>query len=645
MVSERFRPRLYESLNMLIPAALYAGLLGGMPYRWPAWWFGLAGAATVFYTALAVKRKRSHYHRFALFMAGMLIAGVTAYTGQRWLHMAYIPYALAVSLFFSMNTTLIMLIAVPLFEVLNLASGIGLYEELSLLLFTALAALMGMVSRRLMDRENAAAKAGRYAYDETDRSSFRGLEREKDPEIRDTLRTVMFTVMPDSASLFLLQKGELALRCSTAEETETLHAGLIHDALGEGRTMVARSTKKKRPEAGYRRRGRVSSVTAVPVKDGRLTLGVLAADSKHQAAFTERDLRALELFASRIAGVLGRQRVQAEIERTNLGLKALQQESAKLVTTLDMETVLDMAMEGMRNIAPLNMALFLKENKSYRLVRTEGLEPPERKRYSMKGTLAETAVQGRQRIYISNMVGHSPPALPFENAGTASALMLPLLYQEETLGVMVFISPETDSMSPHQLDLLGILGNQAAVSLKNAMLHEAFRQEAITDGLTGLYNHRHFQEIFDGELRRLKRSPGPLSLILVDIDFFKKINDTYGHPAGDAVLRKTAAIMKKTLRGIDIPARYGGEEFAALLIESDTRGAMQTAERLRKKILETPFRVDGHTVNITVSAGIASCPGDARAKADIIDRADRALYHAKRTGRNRVIPWASLSPR
>lgn len=644
MVSERFRPRLYESLNMLFPAALYAGLLTGVPSRWPAWWFGLAVAAAVFYTVLSIKNKRSHYHRFALFVAGMLIAGVTAYTGQSWLHMAYIPYALAVSLFFDMNTTLIILISVPLFEVRNLAFGSELYEEVSLLLFTAAAALMGIASKRLLDRETTAAMSRYSAYAEIDRSSWRGLEREEDPEIRDAMKTVMFTVVPDSASLFLLSKGELRLRCSTQEWMETLQGGLIHDALAEGRTMVAGGAKKKNPDPGYRRRGRVSSAAVVPVKDGRFTLGVLAADSKHPGAFTERDLRALELFAGQIAGVLGRQRVHAEIERTNLGLKALQQESAKLITTLDMETVLDMTMEGMRNIAPLSAALFLKEGPGYRLVRTEGLQPPERKRYSLKGTLAETAVQGRQRIYISNMVGHSPPALPFDNAETASALMLPLLYQEEALGVVVFISPETDSISPHQLDLLGILGNQAAVSIKNAMLHAAIRQEAITDGLTGLYNHRHFQEIFDGELKRLKRSPAPLSLILLDIDFFKKINDTYGHPAGDAVLRKTAAIMRKTLRGIDIPARYGGEEFAALLIESDAKGAMQTAERLRMRILETPFNINGHTVNITVSVGVASCPGDARAKADIIDRADKALYHAKRTGRNRVIPWASLSP-
>lgn len=643
MVSERFRSRFYESLNILLPAALYAGLLAGVPSRWPAWWFGAAAATLVFYTGLSVRKRTSHYHRFALFVAGMLIAGLTAYTGQRWLHMAFIPYALTVSILFSTQTALIILASVPLFEVRHLASGVGLYEEISLLVFTAAAVLMAIASKRLQEKETAAAKLRHHAYTEGDQFRWKGLEREKDPEIRDILKTVMFTVMPDAASLFLLRTGELALRCSTDEGLEILHRGLIHEALNEGRTMVARTTKKKELSPGYSRRGRVSSMAAVPVKDGRFTLGVLAADSKHLAAFGEHDLRALELFASRIAGTLGRQRIQAEIERTSNGLRVLQEESSKLITTLDIETIFDMTVQGMRNIAPLDVALFLKEHQGYRLVRTEGLYEPETKRYSLKGTLAETALQSRQRIYISNMMGHSPPALPFEHGETASALMLPLFYQEEALGIMVFTSPETDPISPYQLELLGILGNQAAVSLKNALLHEAIRQEAITDGLTGLYNHRHFQEIFDGELRRTKRNPGPLSLLLADIDFFKKINDTYGHQAGDTVLRKTAAVMKKTLRGIDIPARYGGEEFAALLIESDTKGALQTAERLRKRILETTFHANGHAINITVSMGIASCPADAQLKADIIDRADKALYQAKRAGRNRVIPWASLS--
>jgi diguanylate cyclase (GGDEF)-like protein len=209
---------------------------------------------------------------------------------------------------------------------------------------------------------------------------------------------------------------------------------------------------------------------------------------------------------------------------------------------------------------------------------------------------------------------------------------------------MALVSSNTDPLSPRDMELLMVLVNQSAISIKNAMLHAEIKRKSITDGLTGLFNHKHFQERFDHELRRTLRSKKPISLFLMDIDFFKKINDTYGHQAGDEVLRHVSGVLKGALREIDIPARYGGEEFAAVLVETDKKSAVMTAERLREELAASLIRAEGHEIRITASFGVASYPLDADTKDEIIGKADKALYHAKQNGRNMVVTGSKAWP-
>jgi diguanylate cyclase (GGDEF)-like protein len=124
---------------------------------------------------------------------------------------------------------------------------------------------------------------------------------------------------------------------------------------------------------------------------------------------------------------------------------------------------------------------------------------------------------------------------------------------------------------------------------------------------------------------------------------FKEINDTYGHPAGDRVLKDVTNIVRKTVRNIDIPARYGGEEFAVILLGTETRGAMNMAERLRKAVMNTTFSAEKNIFKLTVSIGISTYPHGIRRKEELIERADKALYHAKRTGRNRSVLWSEIN--
>jgi two-component system cell cycle response regulator len=163
---------------------------------------------------------------------------------------------------------------------------------------------------------------------------------------------------------------------------------------------------------------------------------------------------------------------------------------------------------------------------------------------------------------------------------------------------------------------------------------------ATTDGLTGLTNHRTFQTKFAEMLERAARHNHKVALLLCDVDFFKKVNDGYGHPVGDEVLRRVARVLQEVPRKIDIPARYGGEEFAVLLDNVDVAQAKAVAERIRQEIQKVVVETEKGPLSVTESIGVAAFPEDGRDRATLIERADLALYHAKHTGRNRVVTWA-----
>ena len=177
---------------------------------------------------------------------------------------------------------------------------------------------------------------------------------------------------------------------------------------------------------------------------------------------------------------------------------------------------------------------------------------------------------------------------------------------------------------------------------KIAQLNEAkirMEQLAVTDGMTGLYNYRYFREQLSHEMDRAIRHNLELSLLMMDIDFFKNYNDLHGHPAGDDVLRTLADLIRRNLRKIDIPARCGGEEFAVILPETGDRAAAIVAEKIRQLVEATPIPFEEQQPNgrLTVSIGVATYPVDARDEKQLIEVADRRLYRAKQMGRNQVV--------
>ncbi len=184
----------------------------------------------------------------------------------------------------------------------------------------------------------------------------------------------------------------------------------------------------------------------------------------------------------------------------------------------------------------------------------------------------------------------------------------------------------------------GELGELAAafndMAARIAAQTAALTEVAISDPLTGLHNRRSFQARLAEETERARRSAGPFSLLMLDLDRFKALNDRYGHPAGDTALRAVAAVLKQELRTVDLPARLGGEEFGVLLPDTDERAALLAAERLRAAVAVCPIVHEDATLAVTASVGVACCPGHADTGEGLLRAADRALYQAKRAGRN-----------
>ncbi|MEN9938562.1 MAG: hypothetical protein RLZZ387_5141 [Chloroflexota bacterium] len=257
-----------------------------------------------------------------------------------------------------------------------------------------------------------------------------------------------------------------------------------------------------------------------------------------------------------------------------------------------------------------------------------------------------------ETIVVENYARH-PRALPiFKELGVQSVLAALVAAGDERLGVLVlYRQREGAPFTSHDMLLIEAVGRQAGVAIRNAQLYEAQRRLATTDGLTGLYNRRHFFELAEQEMVRARRYGHPLSVILLDIDHFKQINDRHGHQVGDIALRAAAACCRDTLRAVDLHGRYGGEELVFLLPETGPEGAAQAAERMRAAIDHLPvIDAAGGLVRLSASLGVAAlAPWNDVGLYQLLGRADQALYAAKRAGRNRSCVWddaevCSVSP-
>ncbi|MBA4384627.1 MAG: GGDEF domain-containing protein, partial [Anaerolinea sp.] len=220
-----------------------------------------------------------------------------------------------------------------------------------------------------------------------------------------------------------------------------------------------------------------------------------------------------------------------------------------------------------------------------------------------------------------------------------SILVVPLKIGSKNIGIITTQSYKPNMYTKDDRETLELLAANVAIAIENARLFDEVQKLATTDPLTQLFNRRKFEETASKEFERSLRYNRPLCAIMIDLDQFKIVNDTYGHLAGDQALASLAALCKNNLRNIDILARYGGEEFIILLPETTLPEAMSTAERLRRECEITPIYSAHGQILITISLGLAELNKTCNTLEELIDRADQALYASKHAGRNKTTLW------
>lgn len=233
--------------------------------------------------------------------------------------------------------------------------------------------------------------------------------------------------------------------------------------------------------------------------------------------------------------------------------------------------------------------------------------------------------------------------VPGEEKRDGAYIGIALKSQNETIGVIGIDCPVKYGLTVEDMDFLALTSHQISAGIEKSTLFTKTEELAQLDGLTGLYNHRVFKERLVQEVNRRNRSGKPLSLIMLDIDHFKRFNDSYGHQAGDAILKELAAVIKGQCRytTMDMCFRYGGEEFAVLLSELELNIALKVAERIRRVVEKHPFGIKSRhpETTLTVSLGVAGMSGsDDLHPEELLKQADDALYRSKKAGRNRVMP-------
>lgn len=341
-----------------------------------------------------------------------------------------------------------------------------------------------------------------------------------------------------------------------------------------------------------------------------------------------------------------------EIEVTNRELKshvkelsALFQLNQAMISTLDLNVLFDRILQVLGDLLQCSDFVLLLYNPGVdelEIRKTVGIDSERINgvTFRLDEGITGLAAKTQKLLYIHDLAADNR-SLDYKTGllGAGSLVSVPLAVKNRLVGVLNLHKEYTDGFTEAELKMVQAVANQAAIAVENARLYERARDLSNTDELTNLANRRHFQEILKRETAHARRYHLPLSLIMADIDHFKKFNDIHGHLIGDTVLKKVAALLLQNTRGIDLVGRFGGEEFIILLPKTDKEGAVDAAEKLRQRMAEETFVISDHAGPLTLSLGIAEFPKDSNDIYELIDLADRALYQAKESGRNRVAVW------
>jgi diguanylate cyclase (GGDEF)-like protein/PAS domain S-box-containing protein len=385
------------------------------------------------------------------------------------------------------------------------------------------------------------------------------------------------------------------------------------------------------------------SAMALPLIAGQKKLGAILLAYTDVHKFQLEEISIGEQAAGLIALTLEKFHAVEDASKRAEESEILRKAGAAVAATLHSEEAIDRILEQLYLVIPYDSASvqLLRENE-LEIVGGRGWDNPKEVlglRFPVPGDNPNTVVLQTGKPYILGdaVKIHSSFKEDGPHKHIRSWLGVPMIVRGQITGLLAIDSTQLNCFTPNNVKIATTFADQVAIALENARLFEEVQNLALTDALTGLYNRRGLFEIGHIEFSRSLRLKRSFSVIMLDIDHFKDVNDRYGHPVGDQVLQFMASELRSAVRDADIVGRYGGEEFAIFLPGSDGKGAMELAQRLRGTIEKTLFYVEENEIGITISLGVAEYNENNPNLETLFARADQALYVAKHKGRNRVI--------
>jgi diguanylate cyclase (GGDEF)-like protein len=385
----------------------------------------------------------------------------------------------------------------------------------------------------------------------------------------------------------------------------------------------------------------VRSAVYVPMRINDRTIGVISVQSEHEAAFTERDLELLVAIAEQGAIAVENSQYLERAEQRARELKLLSEVSRALSAQLSLRTLCQTVCREVRRVmdAPIFLVSLLAGERDTMHIEfvAEGDAEIELADYPLAGTLAEKVITSNEAIVLQNReeLTIGPRHILKTGGPTVRSLaMAPLRLADRCIGILTAQSYMEGAYRDSDVRLLGAIAEQMALAVQNAQMFREAQNRADRDPLTNLYHHRYLKTRLDEEIERARGDESEVAVLMLDLDDFKLVNDTHGHPAGDEALRVLTGVLHATCRSADIVGRYGGDEFLVILPATTADRAHVIGARIRDAVSSRRLRLpSGAAVPLRASIGIATYPADGATASDLIQRADAALYHSKRHGR------------
>ncbi|HSC87142.1 MAG TPA: diguanylate cyclase, partial [Polyangiaceae bacterium] len=537
---------------------------------------------------------------------------------------------------------------------------LAVFSGLNVVLFRGEVSRVRSLSKKHMDGELLRLKEAARAYrlvgagDAPGDRALHSAVEEVRHAVRFALDLVQGSLGARTAALLLVDGNrrlivhEAVSDLALADAPQLGFEGIFSAALTRREPVVLGTGRAAGLERLYLERPDGRPVAIVPLLEGTQVRALLVVERRSAEPFAPSEVEALGRASHFVLRSMQNERVFASLERQSREQGKLYRAAESLAALTSEAEVIEVGVESARALAAFDFAavtLFHKKSGAHEIcaVSGEGADQLVGRTFRHNAGLVSMVVANRHALPYRGEYepsrqsvfsrGLEPPPMP-------SLLVLPLIVHERVLGTLVLGSGERGAFDDNVRPTLEVLASHMAVSLANARMLKRLEEQATTDGMTGLLNKRTLILEAERRIKSAERFKKPLSVMVTDIDHFKKVNDTYGHDIGDVVIKGMGEVLKRLKRDTDLVGRFGGEEFVIVCEQTDQEGARNLAERLRKELEVTVFQTEMGPLQVTCSVGVSTFPQAGMDWETLFKATDEALYVSKRGGRNQVTVWS-----